>query len=237
MPAIPKTRVGCQTGNAGYFKGGRIAIICNLYRLTTPTSAIASLFGATTGSAPNVADEIYPGYAGLVVADGIVQAMTWGFPRKMKSKRTGLPIKPRTVNNARDDRLATPFWRESFINRRCLIPVSAWAEAQGEAGHMTRTWYGVPGDIPFAVAGIWRPTEECGNAYSMVMVNSCMLMADVHDRMPTILRPEDWNVWLHSDPDDAFALCRIWSGQLTVDMTLEPWAKPRQSKPSTPTLL
>jgi putative SOS response-associated peptidase YedK len=158
----------------------------------------------------------------------------------MKSKRTGLPIKPRTVNNAREDKLATPFWRESFVNRRCLIPVSAWAEAQGEEGHMTRTWYAVPGDEPFAVAGIWRPTSEWGDAYSMVMVDNCEFMAEVHDRMPTILRSKDWDAWLHGTPEQAFALCRIWDGPLDADATAEPWAKPRQPAaapaPPSPTL-
>lgn len=218
--------------------GKRRKPICNLYRLTTPTSAIAGLFGARTGPAPNVAEEVYPGYPGLVMADGQLQAMAWGFPRAMKSKRTGLLIKPRTVNNAREDKLATPFWRDSFVNRRCLIPVSDWAEAQGEEGHMTRTWYAVPGDAPFAVAGIWRPTIEWGNAYAMVMVDNCEFMAEVHDRMPTILRQDDWSTWLHGTPDEAFALCRIWDGQLNGDATAEPWAKPRQrAAPTSPTLL
>jgi putative SOS response-associated peptidase YedK len=155
----------------------------------------------------------------------------------MKSKRTGLPIKPRTVNNAREDKLATPFWCDSFVNRRCLIPVSAWAEAEGEEGRMTRTWYAVPSDEPFAVAGIWRPTSEWGDAYSMVMVDNCTFMAEVHDRVPTILRHQDWGVWLHGTPEQAFALCRIWDGPLYVDATPELWAKPRQRASSAPQLL
>lgn len=196
------------------------------------------MFSAQAGPEPNLANDIYPGYPGLVIAAGQVQAMAWGFPLAQKSARTGLPIKPRTVNNAREDKLATPFWRDSFINRRCLIPVSAWAEAQGEKGRMTRTWYTIPDDEPFfAVAGIWRPTSEWGNAYSMVMVDSCEFMADVHDRMPTILRQEDWNTWLLGTPEAAFTLCRVWDGQLTIDATEEPWANRRQHAPASPTLL
>jgi putative SOS response-associated peptidase YedK len=217
--------------------GERSTPICNLYRLTTPTDAIAGLFAAKTGPLPNVAEEIYPGYPGLVVAGGQIRSMTWGFPRAMKSKRTGLPIKPRTVNNAREDKLATPYWRNSFVNRRCLIPVSAWAEAQGEEGRMTRTWYAVPGNEPFAVAGIWRPTSEWGDAYSMVMVDNCAFMAEVHDRMPTILHRDAWDAWLHGTPEEAFTLCRIWDGPLLLDATPEPWAKARKRTPSSPTLL
>ena len=61
---------------------------------------------------------------------------------------------------------------------------------------MTRTWYSLPGDDPFAVAGLWRATEEWGDAYTMVMVESSPQMREVHDRMPVILPPEAWPAWL-----------------------------------------
>jgi putative SOS response-associated peptidase YedK len=112
--------------------------------------------------------------------------MTWGFPLALKGK-SGQALKPKPVNNAREDKLGTAFWRASFERRRCLIPVSAWAEAEGAKGAMTRTWYSLAGEDVFAVAGIWRPTEEWGHAYSMVMVDGCAQMADVHDRMPVVL--------------------------------------------------
>jgi putative SOS response-associated peptidase YedK len=79
---------------------------------------------------------------------------------------------------------------------------------------MTRSWYWLPGDEPFAVGGIWRPTDAWGNCYSMVMVNSCAQMEEVHDRMPAILRREDWATWLNTAPADAFGLCRTWNERL-----------------------
>lgn len=197
--------------------------------MTSPVSAIAALFDAGLVSNPNVAAEVYPGYPGLVVAEGQVRSMAWGFPLAQKSKRTGLAIKPRTVNNAREDKLATAFWRDSFVRRRCLIPVTAWAEAEGEDKRMTRTWYSLPGEEIFAVAGIWRPTDEWGNAYSMVMVDNCAFMAEVHDRMPTILKAQDWEQWTQGSAEEALALCRIWDGELIADRTSEPWYKPRGS--------
>lgn len=53
---------------------------------------------------------------------------------------------------------------------------------------MKRTWCSLPDQEIFAVAGVWSPTAEWGEAYSMVM-------ADVHDRMPTILVREDRSRW------------------------------------------
>jgi putative SOS response-associated peptidase YedK len=118
------------------------------------------------GAGANFGEEVYPGYPGVVVTEGRARTMTWGFPLAMKSKKTGLPLKPKPVNNAREDKLATPFWRDSFAKRRCLIPVTAWAEAEGEKGRMTRTWHALPDHDLFAVAGVWRPTAEWGDAYT-----------------------------------------------------------------------
>jgi len=207
--------------------------VCNLYRLTKPADAVARLFRAKSAGAPNFAAEVYPKYTGLVVAQGQVRAMTWGFPRHAVSKKTGKPLKPTATNNARDDKLrGNPMWRDSFRDRRCLIPVTAWAEAEGAAGAMTRTWYSLPDQDLFAVAGIWRPTDEWGNAYSMVMVDGCEQMADVHDRMPAILAAEDWERWTGGTPDEAFSLLRIWEGPLVVDRTDVPWFA-RASAPAT----
>jgi len=197
--------------------------MCNLYRLHAGNAAIAQLFDAVTGPDSNRGDEVYPGYPGVVVAGGVVRTMTWGFPLVLKG-RAGQPLKPKAVTNAREDKLHTPFWQASFAARRCLIPVSAWAEAEGAAGQMTRTWYALPGESPFAVAGLWRPTAQWGDAYAMVMVNASPQMTDVHDRMPVIVRAPDWPTWLAGDGEAAFALCQTWPGDLVVDRTAERWA-------------
>ena len=197
--------------------------MCNLYRLTKPAAAIASLFRAELAGAPNHAAEVYPGYPGLVVAQGEVRAMNWGFPLAQMSRRTGLPLKPRPVNNAREDKLLTGFWADSFRRRRCLIPVSAWAEAEGPRGAMTRTWHALPHAEVFAVAGLWRMTAEWGPAYAMVMVDGCAQMAEVHDRMPTILAPADWQRWTDGTPEEALALCRVHDGPLAIDRTTQAW--------------
>ena len=105
--------------------------MCNLYRMTKGVDEIARLFGAKPDRGANFGEEVYPGYPGLIVAGGDVRAMTWGFPLAMKGKQ-GQPLKPKPVNNTRTDKLDSGFWRPSFAARRCLIPVSAFAEAEGE---------------------------------------------------------------------------------------------------------
>src|SRR5260221_6573159 len=113
--------------------------MCNLYRMTRSVDEVARLFAVEADNGVNFAGEVYPGYPGLVVAGGRARAMTWGFPLVLEGKQ-GQPLKPRPVTNARLDKLLTAFWRASFASRRCLVPVSAWAEAEGDKGRMTRTW-------------------------------------------------------------------------------------------------
>ena len=198
--------------------------MCNLYRMTRNADEVAHLFDAVAEMGSNAGGEIYPGYPGMVVASGTVETMTWGFPLAMKSKRTGEPLKPKPVNNARTDKLHTPFWKHAFVNRRCLIPVEAFAEAQGPKGSKTRTWLSLPDSELFAVAGIWRPSEEWGDCYSMVMTECCELTAQVHDRMPVILSRDDYATWLGGEADAAFDLCKPWQGDISIDVTQVPWA-------------
>lgn len=73
----------------------------------------------------------------------------------------------------------------------------------------------------FAAAGLWRPTEEWGAAYSMIMVDGCPQMAEVHDRMPVVLARESWQQWLAGTPAKAFALCQTCPNELAVDRTAE----------------
>ena len=133
--------------------------MCNLYRMTKTTDEVAKWFDAVNAlGGANFAEEVFPGYPGAVVAEGRLQQMTWGFPLVMKGK-SGQPLKPKPVNNARTDKLDSFFWRHSFEERRCLIPVTAWAEAQGMKGAMTRTWLSRPDAELFAVAGVWRDSK------------------------------------------------------------------------------
>ncbi len=202
--------------------------MCNLYRMSKSQEEVARLFAVAEGArGANMAENIYPGYPGLVIARGSVRSMVWGFPLVLKSKRTGKPLKPKPVNNARTDKLDSYMWRDSFENRRCLIPLTAWAEADGPKGSKTRTWLSVPGQEMFACAGIWRESDEWGACYSMVMTDASDAVAQVHNRMPVVLRPGDHDRWLEGINDEARPLCRAFEGDLRIDRTNEPWAPHR----------
>ena len=211
--------------------------MCNLYRMTKNKDEVAGWFDAIEDLAgANFGEEVYPGYPGLVVAQlesgAELKQMTWGFPLVMKGKN-GQPLKPKPVNNARTDKLDSFFWRYSFEERRCLIPLTAWAEAQGAKGSKTRTWLSLPDAELFSCAGVWRQSDEWGACFSMVMTDSAGSAAqEVHSRMPVLLRPEDYSGWGSGPPDEAKALCKAWSGDLIIDRTDQPWSRACTSQKS-----
>jgi putative SOS response-associated peptidase YedK len=207
--------------------------MCNLYRMTKGTAEVAAMFAVEDAAAgTNFAAELYPGYPGLVAEGGRLRAMNWGLPVVLTGKQ-GQKLKPKPVTNARDDKLLTPFWRDSFARRRCLIPATQWAEPQGPSGRMTRSWYSLPDVEVMAIAGLWRPTAEWGDCYAMVMVDSSPAMAEVHDRMPVILAPDSWEQWTSGSIDHALDLCQTWRGPLQADHTGERWVdgKPIGTQP------
>ena len=203
--------------------------MCNLYSSTTTQEAMRQLFevDATRDHLGNFAplSAIFPRYNAPVVrmmAGGReLVPMHWGFLLPQVSQRTGKPILPKAVNNARDDKLRnSPFWRASFEERRCLVPATSFAEAKGH-NPATYYWFGLAADDPadrplFAFAGLWRSWrgDYRGalvemDTYTIITTTPNDLVRPIHpDRMPVIVGPEDHGTWLRGSADDAASLLR-----------------------------
>lgn len=117
---------------------------------------------------------------------------------------------------------------------RCLIPVTAFAEAEGPKGSKTRTWFSVKGHPIFAWAGLWRKSVEWGDVYSGVMTDCNEAIRPIHDRMPVLLHPDEYEQWLHGSFEEVLAFqSRCFPDDLIqMDRTTKLWFK-RQS-PSLP---
>ena len=196
--------------------------MCNLYRMSKSAAEVARLFNVELMQGGNAGEYVYPGYPGWVVGQNHMKTMHWGFPLSLKGK-SGQPLKPKPVNNTRSDKLASPFWRASFEHRRCLIPMTAFAEAKGDKGHKTRTWLSMPDHQLFACAGIWRDSDEWGPVYSVIVTEPSEQVRQVHDRMPVVMRPDQHREWLTGPPEAAAMLCRPYAGELIIDRTAQPW--------------
>ena len=203
--------------------GHYIFSMCNLYSLTTNHQAILRLFRVLPNRAEQTEsrDAIFPGHFAPVVClanDGERELanLSWGFVLPQKGKA------PRRVTNTRDDKAkSSTFWRESFEKRRCLVPVSCFAEPK-EVTPATWHWFALNGDEPrplFAFAGLWRhhsePIKKHGESveldvYSFMTTTPNALVGSInHERMPVLLsREADFEQWMSGTPDEAFQLIR-----------------------------
>jgi putative SOS response-associated peptidase YedK len=199
--------------------------MCNLYSVTSSREAMLRLFRVSDNRAAAVTPQsaIFPARTGPVVrrtGDGEreLAELSWGFVLPQPGKA------PRRVTNFRDDKTRTsPFWRESYERRRCLVPATSFAEpndgrAAGERA--TWHWFALTGDAPrplFAFAGIWRrfkgPLKKDGpevevDVYAFMTTTPNALVATInHERMPVILATEAAHrTWLEGTAEQAFAL-------------------------------
>jgi len=210
--------------------------MCNLYSNTMPPGAMRQLFVVDAkndqlGNAEPLPAIFPKGTAPIVALDDdgkrTLWNTHWGFVLPQVSKKTGKLIQPKAVNNARDDKLLiSPFWKTSFIERRCLIPATSFCEAKGR-NPATYVWFGVTGEgarPPFAFAGVWRGFNGNYGGEHREMVTSSIvtttpneLVRETHpDRMPVILYPKDYEEWLTGQPKAAFALIRPFPAEEMV---------------------
>ncbi|MBM4124876.1 MAG: SOS response-associated peptidase [Nitrospira sp.] len=106
--------------------------------------------------------------------------------------------------NARAETVAEkPAFRSAFRHRRCLVLADGFYEWRRE-GRTKQPFYIRKRDGgPFALAGLWEPWQSAEG----VAVESCTIlttganeaMAPIHDRMPVLLDPKDYALWL--DPN------------------------------------
>jgi putative SOS response-associated peptidase YedK len=204
--------------------------MCNLYTVRKSREEVAAHFRARTPDvAFNAPEETLPGYPGMVVreVDGerVLQSMTWGFPLRLKSMKP--TSKPRPVNNIAG--LRKSMWKGLAMKPqwRCLIPLTGFAEAQGVKGSKTRTWVTIKDQPIAAWGGLWRESAEWGAVYSGAMTNCNEAMRPLHDRMPVLLQPEEYDQWLRGSFDDliAFQERSFPNDLIQITPTTDLWVK------------
>ena len=112
--------------------------------------------------------------------------------------------------NARSETAATkPTFRDALKSRRCLIPADGFYEWQKTGESKQPYCFEVNGGELFAFAGIWDRWKDA----SETAVETCSILttvpnsvtSPVHDRMPVILDPDDYDVWLDPGMKDVSA--------------------------------
>ncbi|PKN91162.1 MAG: hypothetical protein CVU44_20595 [Chloroflexi bacterium HGW-Chloroflexi-6] len=177
--------------------------MCGRFTLTVDTADLQEAFAgfqfpANVGPRYNIA----PSQPVLVLPnDGTKRAdfFVWGLiPAWAKDPTIGM-----RMINARGETLAEkPSFRGSYRYKRCLIPASGFYEWQQEPGARGKTPYYIrlKDQQPFALAGLWDewlgPDGSQLKTCTIITTSPNALVKKIHDRMPVILRPQDYAAWL-----------------------------------------
>jgi putative SOS response-associated peptidase YedK len=129
--------------------------------------------------------------------------------------------------NARADTIATkPAFRAAFKERRCLVVADGFYEWQTVDGKKQPFLIHRADDHPFGFAGLWErwrspegaPLETC----TIVTTDANDLMRPIHDRMPVILKPGDFERWLDPEADPGEALQALLRPYADGDLVATP---------------
>jgi putative SOS response-associated peptidase YedK len=112
-------------------------------------------------------------------------------------------IGSRMINARSETAAEKPSFRAAFRRRRCLIVADGFYEWQKVNGAKQPFYVHLHGGRPFAFAGLWEhwegPEEAVIDSCTILTTQPNELIRPVHNRMPVILGPEDYDVWL--DPE------------------------------------
>ena len=113
------------------------------------------------------------------------------------------PGKLPLLHNARSETVhEKKLFKASFHRQRCLVPASGFFEWQRLPDGRKQPFYISSRDgYPLSFAGIWdSATTEGGEKLDScaILTTDCnALMQPIHDRMPVVLGPHDWDTWLN----------------------------------------
>jgi putative SOS response-associated peptidase YedK len=120
-----------------------------------------------------------------VTGEAVPVAMRWGMARPNDLRRRTLALRVDQLGGKRTSR-----WS------RCLVPVGGYLQAGVRRSRIRVT---VSEEMSLAIAGIW--TDDVGGpTFAIITTDANDLLAPAHQRMPVMLSPALWSMWLEERP-------------------------------------
>jgi len=129
--------------------------------------------------------------------------------------------------NAKAEGIETrPAFREAFERRRCLVPVDNFYEWQKTATGKQPYAIALADRGLMALAGLWEnwrsPAGEWVRSFAIITTSPNELCAALHNRMPVVLKPQGWPIWLGEEPATALELKAVLAPFSSEEMTCWP---------------
>lgn len=181
--------------------------MCGRYALKTPVSKLTSCFrlDEAVDFAPRY--NIAPGTDIPTIRHSpegkrVMHLLRWGLvPHWAKDPGIGSKL-----SNARGETVAEkPSFRDAFKRRRCLVPADGFYEWKTEGRLKQPYYFSMKSGEPFALGGVWEswrsPDGNILRTCCLITTGPNEIMLPVHDRMPVIVSPDDYEGWLTGEAD------------------------------------
>lgn len=180
--------------------------MCGRYTLKTPIDNLTKQF-----EIEEYPSSLTPSYniaptqqvATVLVEDGKrkLEMLHWGL---IPSWADDPQIGNRMINARGETVAEKPSYRSAFKNRRCLILADGFYEWQKTSNGKQPYYIRMEDGSPFAFAGLWETwaNGEEIRSCTIITTDPNELLGDIHNRMPVILHPEDYEMWLAPDFDE-----------------------------------
>jgi putative SOS response-associated peptidase YedK len=110
-------------------------------------------------------------------------------------------IKYSTINARIESVAEKPTYRTPFKRRRCLIPADGFYEWKVVNGHKIPHHIRMRDSSVFAFAGLWdrwESEDENIESCTIIVMPANEVMKPIHERMPAIIAPAHYDLWLDS---------------------------------------
>lgn len=187
--------------------------MCGRFALFSPEEILAAMVGVAGAGFPAPSYNIAPSRAIAAVriapegpAKRELARLRWGLvPSWAKDPAVGY----RMINARAETAPDKPAFRSAFRRRRCLVPADGFYEWRKTGGRKQPYYVRMADGKPFAFAGLWERWEgPDGEVASCAILTTGPndLLAPIHDRMPVILSPGDFDPWLDPETSDPATL-------------------------------
>jgi putative SOS response-associated peptidase YedK len=185
--------------------------VCGRYQRRSDKQRIAEAFAL--GNVDGLTLELTPDYnvapqtmQPVIVWDEdfgtrTLHMMFWRFlPRFVTDPKK---FKLSTINAKGETLPSNQMWQDSFLKRRCLVPVDTFLEWRKDGKRRLPYVFAMKDDQPFALGGVWRhwrspDRKNDMDTFAIITVELNELVSETtgHDRMPLIVARKDWQRWL-----------------------------------------
>lgn len=181
--------------------------MCGRFTFAISPELLTEIFGISVLEDLSPHYNIAPSQRVLIIrkngAGNLSEFIRWGLIPSWASD----PSSGNSLINARSESVhEKPSFRQAIRYRRCIIPASGYVEWENKNGQKQPYYIRMKDDSLMGLAGIWETWKsaegEVLRTCAILTTSPNRLVQTIHERMPVILHPEEYNLWLDRNVTD-----------------------------------